>query len=189
MSMYEDAYKNLRINKKITVHDLKIDGNLDVSLSQLHAHSYGEFLSNNIDNQYPQRYLRINDVGNFVELGNITENNERSILIQKQSKTDILYSDMHYDHFLNSYMYYRFTSDKDVLLLYTMVNGNISCVPLYLMSSLHDRELEFDLEMQETTINDFEHPYFFHNDKMINLIQRYTYATNQYKGKISNNVL
>ena len=176
MSLHEDAYKNLNIKKTITVHDLKIEGNLDVSLSQLHSHSYGEFLSNNIENPYPQTYLKIDELGKFVEFGNIQENNERSIIVQKQSKTGILYSDMHYDHFLNSQMYYRFTSDKDVVLLYTVSGENISCNPLYLLSTLSNRELNFDLEMQETTINDLEHPYFFHNDKMINLIQRYTYS-------------
>jgi len=172
MSLHEDQYTNLTIQRTITVNDLIIEGNLDVSLSQLHSHSHGEFLSNNLDTII---FLKIKNDGTFVEYGTILPDG-RQVDIQKHTKTNLLFSDMHYDHYLNSTVHYRFTSDKDVVLLYTLSNNIVTCVPLYESSTLSNRSLDFELDMQESSMSDYEHPHFFHSNEMVNLIKRYTYT-------------
>jgi hypothetical protein len=158
MSIAEDRYTNLRVQNNLVVQDLVIHGNLDVALSQLHAHSFGEFRTT--PNDSVAYYLIIDQSGTYMELGSLdTLDNEPTIISQKtihgtdRSPENILYSDMHYDHFISAEFYYRFTSDRDVLLLYHTMNSNIQCTPLYEINALttsSTRELDFVFDMDIT---------------------------------------
>lgn len=145
MAKAEDTFSNLHVIKHLQVHDFHILGNLDVSLTQLHAQLSGEFQQNS---NTLSTYLIIQP--DYTELGtleHLTDN--RTILLQKHlsnpSMDSILFSDMHYDHFLNPTYSYRFTSDRDVVLLYSTVDNHVFCEPLYKLNTLNlkDRDLPF----------------------------------------------
>lgn len=148
MASAEEQYRQLHVYKHLDVMDLVVHGNLDVNLSQLHAHSVGEFVSSNVD---PALYVHIDDQGNYVEFGEIDTDSNKHVQLQKHitlpnSKYSILFSDMHYDHHLSPTLYYRFTSDRDVLLLYQVQpdSGLLHCYPMFEQNS-RETVLERDL--------------------------------------------
>jgi hypothetical protein len=115
MSISEESHINLTVSNETRVNHLIITGNLDVDLTKLHVHNSGTFVSNLPgDVQYT---LVIEAAGNGVQLYTMDNNNAIVDIAKLSDPVHIPYSDMHYEHKLNTTYSYRFLSDMDTIML------------------------------------------------------------------------
>ena len=126
MPFGEEAYTNLRIRNSIHVNNLTISGNLDIDLTKLHVQSHGNFASS-LSTGGLDYMLHINPTGRYVQLYSFDADNVQSVIesLYLDDEKRILYSDMHYDHYLNDSYSYKFMSDRSTVLL-TFVYTNIT---------------------------------------------------------------
>jgi hypothetical protein len=123
MSMSEESHLNLTVRNETRVNNIIVTGNIDVDLTKLHVQNHGTFVSNLIgDVQYT---LVIETAGDGVELTTIDGLNQIVDIAKLIEPIQIPYSDMHYEHKLDTTYSYRFLSDMVTILL-TRVTDDVT---------------------------------------------------------------
>ena len=184
MASSEETFQNVSVNKNIVVADLTVTGNLEVPMDQFHHQNWGFFYSN--ENLMTFDYvLSIDDSGTYIELyeQDRATLNETMITQINEPNREIKFTDMHYNHYINETMHYKFVSDRNIVLL----SVNDKWIPLQTrhwnrnLNLQNSNNLKQD-SFRELQMDSIEHPHFFSHNKIVNLLQRVNYS-NSYENR------
>jgi len=178
MASSEETFQNVSVNKNIVVADLTVTGNLEVPMDQFHHQNGGVFYSN--ENLMTFDYvLSIDDNGTYIELYEQDRATLNETMITQISKPDkeIKFTDMHYNHYINETMHYKFVSDRNIVLL----SVDDKWIPLQTRHwnrtiNLNNSNNFKQDSFREIQMDNIEHPHFFSHNKIVNLLQRVNYS-------------
>jgi hypothetical protein len=186
MASSEETFQNVNVNKNIVVSDLTVTGTLEVPMDQFHHQNWSTFYSNESLMTFDY-VLHIDDNGTYIELYEQDRATSNETMITQINEPDklIKFTDMHYNHYINETMHYKFVSDRNIVLL----SVNDKWIPLETrhwnktLNLNHSKTKTYKQDsFREIQMDNIEHPHFFSHNKIVNLLQRVNYS-NSYENR------